>query len=78
LTSSFIFDCETNGFTSRRIDDEHLGAFEIVYQGEIELLYEVAESATVKVGWQHGIRKLTTEQQRVKNNNVWLGVEYVF
>ncbi len=78
LTGIFIFDYETNGFTSRRIDDEHLGASENVYQGEIELLYELDGSATVKLGWQHGSRKLTTEQQTIKNNNVWLGVEYVF
>ena len=78
LTSLFIFDYETNGFTSRRLDDEHLGASEDVYQGEIELLYELDESATVKLGWQHSSRKLTTEQQAVKNNNVWLGLEYAF
>ncbi len=78
LTGIFIFDYETNSFTSRRIDDEHLGAAENVYQGEIELLYELDGSATVKLGWQHGNRKLTTEQQSIKNNNVWLGVEYVF
>jgi Putative beta-barrel porin 2 len=78
LTGVFIFDYETNAFTSRRIDDEHLGASENVYQGEIELLYELNESATVKLGWQHGSRKLTTEQQSIKNNNVWLGLEYVF
>ncbi len=78
LTGMFIFDYETNGFTSRRIDDEHRGASENVYQGEIELLYELNESATVKLGWQHGSRKLTTEQQTIKNNNIWLGLDYVF
>jgi hypothetical protein len=78
LTGIFIFDYETNGFTSRRINDEHLGASENVYQGEIELLYELDGAATVKLGWQHGSRKLTTEQQSIKNNNVWLGLDYVF
>lgn len=78
LTGVFIFDYETIAFTSRGIDDEHRGASENVYQGEIELLYELDESATVKLGWQHGSRKLTTEQQTVRNNNLWLGLEYVF
>jgi hypothetical protein len=78
LTGIFIFDYENNKFTSRRIDDEHLGASENVYQGEVELLYELTELAIVKLGWQHGSRKLTTEQASIKNNNVWLGLEYVF
>jgi hypothetical protein len=78
LTGIFIFDYETNAFASRRINDEHLGAAENVYQGEIEFLYELDESATVKLGWQHGSRKLTTEQLAIKNNNVWLGFEYAF
>jgi hypothetical protein len=78
LTGVFIFDYETNAFTSRRLNDEHLGASENIHQGEIELLYELDESATVKLGWQHGSRKLTTEQASIKNNNVWLGFEYSF
>lgn len=78
LSGVFIFDYETNGFTSDKVNDEHRGASENVYQGEIELLYELAESATVKLGWQHGTRKLTTEQVSAKNNNVWLGFEYAF
>lgn len=78
LSSNFIFDYETNQFTSRRLDDEHLGAAENVFQGEIELLYELDEAAIVKLGWQHGSRKLTSEQVSIKNNNVWLGLEYEF
>lgn len=78
LTGLLIFDYETNEFTGIRVDDEHFGATENIYQGEIELLYELDESATLKLGWQHGRRNLTTEQQTVKNNNVWLGFEYVF
>jgi hypothetical protein len=78
LTGLFIFDYETNAFTTRRIEDEHFGASENFYQGEIELAYELDESAIIKLGWQHGSRKLTTEQQIIKNNNVWLGLEYVF
>ncbi len=78
LSSVFIFDYETNIFTSNNFVDEHHAASENVYQGEIELLYELDEASTVKLGWQHGNRRLTTEQVSVKNNNVWLGFEYKF
>jgi len=78
LSSVFIFDFEKNDFTSNNVNDEHRGMSENVYQGEIELLYELEESATVKLGWQHGSRKLTTDDLSVKNNNVWLGFEYSF
>lgn len=78
LSGLFIFDYEKNDFTSDNRNDDHYRASENVYQGEIELLYELDESATVKLGWQHGNRKLTTEQQSVKNNNVWIGFEYAF
>jgi len=78
LSSVFIVDYEKNTFSSNNVNDEHHGAAENVYQGEIELLYELDESATVKLGWQHGHRKLTSEQISVKNNNVWLGFEYAF
>src|SRR5690606_26010259 len=76
LTANFIFDYEKNDFTSTNRSDEHFGAAEIVYQGEIELRYEMTEHAGIKLGWQHGRRKLTTEERAVKNNNVWLGLEY--
>jgi hypothetical protein len=78
LIGNLIFDYESNSFSSRRIDDEHLGASEHVHQGEIELLYELDGSATVKLGWQHGSRKLSTEQVTINNNNIWLGLEYVY
>ncbi|NOS75717.1 MAG: hypothetical protein HOP36_14540 [Methyloglobulus sp.] len=78
LSGVFIFDFEKNDFTSANPNDEHFGGSENVYQGEIELLYELDETATIKLGWQHGSRKLTTEEKSIKNNNVWLGFEYGF
>ncbi|MEQ1740258.1 MAG: hypothetical protein ABL884_10140 [Methyloglobulus sp.] len=78
LSGIFIFDFEKNDFTSANPNDEHFGGSENVYQGEIELLYELDETATIKLGWQHGSRKLTTEEKSIKNNNVWLGFEYAF
>lgn len=78
LSAIFIFDYEKNIFTSQYVNDEHRGASENLFQGEIELLYELDKAATVKLGWQHGNRKLTSEMQSVKNNNVWLGLDYAF
>jgi hypothetical protein len=78
LSSVFIIDYEKNNFTSQYVHDEHHGASENVFQGEIELLYELDKATTVKAGWQHGSRKLTTDGQSVKNNNLWLGMEYEF
>ncbi|SJM91655.1 conserved hypothetical protein [Crenothrix polyspora] len=78
LSAIFIVDYEKNVFTSQYVNDEHRGASENLFQGEIELLYELDKSATVKLGWQHGSRKLTSEAHSVNNNNIWLGVDYVF
>ncbi|NOT84492.1 MAG: hypothetical protein HOP02_06845 [Methylococcaceae bacterium] len=78
LSGVFIVDYEKNDFTSQYLNDEHHSAAENLFQGEIELLYELDKATTVKLGWQHGSRKLTTENQNVKNNNVWLGIEYAF
>ena len=78
LGANFIFDFEKNDFQAKQPFDEHYRAFESVYQGEIELFYELSDAATLKLGWQHGQRKLSSEQQTVRNNNAWLGIEYVF
>ncbi|MEQ1529100.1 MAG: hypothetical protein ABL925_07275 [Methylococcales bacterium] len=78
VSSVFIIDYEKNDFTSQYVHDEHRGASENVFQGEVELLYELDKATSVKLGWQHGSRKLTTEAQSVKNNNLWLGMDYVF
>ncbi|WP_394753059.1 hypothetical protein [Crenothrix sp.] len=78
LSAIFIFDYEKNAYTSQYVNDEHRGASENLFQGEIELLYELDKSATIKLGWQHGSRKLTSEAHSVNNNNIWLGVDYAF
>ena len=73
-----IFDYERNDYTSTYEDDIHYDGNENVYQGELELIYEVTESAALKVGWQHGNRKFSYESHSVRNNNVWIGAEYHF
>lgn len=78
LTANFIFDYEHNASMSHRTEDERFGANENIYQGELELEYELSHSTELKLGWQHGNRKLNTEIATVKNNNVWLGFEYKF
>ena len=78
LSCVFIVDFEKNNFTTNNINDLHYGTSENVYQGEVEFLYELDESVIVKLGWQHGNRKLTSDNQNIKNNNMWLGFEYNF
>ena len=78
LSSVFIIDYEKNTFTSQYINDEHHDASENLFQGEVELVYTLDNVTNIKLGWQHGNRKVTTESQNIKNNNVWLGVEYFF
>lgn len=76
LSAIFIFDYETNGFTSHNLKDEHRGVTENIYQGEIELLYKLTGVTTLKFGWQQGNRQLTNEQSSINNNNFWLGFDY--
>ena len=78
LTANVIFDYEHNASMSNHLEDERLGSNENIYQGEIELEYELTHATQLKLGWQHGNRKLNTEMTYVKNNNVWLGFEYKF
>jgi len=78
LTANLIFDYEHNASMSQREEDERFGANENIYQGELELEYELTHSTELKLGWQYGNRKLSTEMANVKNNNVWLGFEYKF
>ena len=78
LSSVFIVDFENNKFDTHNINDLHYGSSENVFQGEIELLYELERNTAIKLGWQHGSRKLTSDNQTIKNNNVWLGFEYKF
>ena len=73
-----IFDYEHNDFTSSYAGDIHYGGSENVYQGELELVYEVNELTALKAGWQQGKRKFSYEANSVHNNNAWLGVEFHF
>lgn len=76
LSAVLIFDYEHNTFTSNFDEDVHRNAAENIYQGEIELLYELSHETTIKAGWQHGNRKFDFEDKNVRNNNFWLGIEY--
>ena len=78
LTLKAIFDYEHNDYTSSYEHDIHHNGTENVYQGELELIYEVTQSAALKAGWQHGNRKFSYEANTVHNNNVWIGAEYHF
>jgi len=78
LVLNAIFDYEHNDFTSPFEHDIHHGGHENVYQGELELLYELTESTTLKAGWQHGNRKFSYESHSVRNNNAWIGAEFHF
>jgi hypothetical protein len=78
LTVNLIFDYEHNVSMSDRQDDKRFGSHENLYQGELELEYELTHATQLKLGWQHGNRRLNTEMINVKNNNVWLGFEYKF
>jgi hypothetical protein len=69
-----IIDYEKNNYTSNNINDLQYGTSEDVYQGQIACLYKLHSSATVKLGWQYGNRKLTSDNQNVVINNLWLGL----
>ncbi len=73
-----IFDYEHNEYTSPYEDDIHYQGNENVYQGELELEYELTQLTTLKAGWQHGNRKFSYELHSVRNNNAWIGVELHF
>nr|MCH9699630.1 porin family protein [Gammaproteobacteria bacterium] len=78
LSAVLIFDYEHNIFTSDYPEDIHHNATENIYQGELEFLYTLNSEATIKFGWQYGNRKFNFEDKNVKNNNLWLGIEYGF
>lgn len=71
-------DFEHNDFTSPHAHDIHFNGSENVYQGELELLYELTHTMKLKVGWQHGMRKFNYESFWVDNNNAWIGAEFHF
>lgn len=78
LILNAIFDYEHNDYTSSYESDIRHNGNENVFQGELELLYELTESTTLKAGWQHGNRKFSYESHSVRNNNVWIGAEFHF
>lgn len=78
LQMMLIFDYEHNDFTSPFAQDIHHNGKENVFQGEIELVYELTEHTSLKGGWQRGARKFNYETHTVSNNNVWLGAEFHF
>jgi hypothetical protein len=71
-------DYEHNHLLSDFVKDIHYRGRENVYQGEIELQYELTEQTLLKAGWENGYRKFNFEYAAARNNNVWLGVEYRF
>lgn len=71
-------DFEHNDFTSPHTSDIHFNGSENVYQGELELLYELTHTMMLKAGWQHGKRKFNYESYWVDNNNAWIGAEFHF
>ena len=73
-----IFDYEHNDYTSSYVGDTHYNGNENVFQGELELVYELTELTALKAGWQHGKRKFNYESDSVRNNNVWIGAECHF
>ena len=73
-----IFDYENNEYTSPYREDLHYQGNENVFQGEVELLYALSPSTTIKTGWQYGSRKFSFERNSVFSNNVWLGFDYSF
>lgn len=73
-----IGDVEHNELQSEFVQDIHHNASENVFQGEVELLYDLNHETSLKAGWQNGYRRFNFENLAVRNNNVWLGVEYRF
>lgn len=55
FTLTAIFDYEHNDYTSQYATDIHYNGNENVYQGELELIYEIDESAALKAAWQQKV-----------------------
>ncbi len=72
------FDFEKNLFTSRFVDDEHHNAYENIYQGEIEFLYEINKNFDFIVEYIYGQRKFNFEPHTAKVNTVRVGGELRF
>jgi len=74
----FGLDFERNNFTSGLENDVHRGAYENVYQGDLEFEYRLTNAMTLKFGCQHGSRKFNFEPTSVTNTNLWLGGDFRF
>lgn len=69
---------ERNNFTSGIESDEHVGANEMIYQGNIEYHYNVIPTMALKLGFQRGGRKFSFEPKWVSNTNILFGGEFRF
>lgn len=71
-------DYERNNFTSGLQGDEHNGAKENLYQGEIELKHQLHNNVRLTVGFQRTQRDSTIDFRGGNDSNAWLGAEYTF
>lgn len=78
LKLALDFDFENNSFTTQNRVDEHYSNPEEVFLGGVQLRYALFETALLTLGLEHGSRKKKNEQTGFHNNNVWLGISYVF
>lgn len=77
-TLMLIGDYEHNDLQSQYPADIHYHGQENVIQGELEILHNLSEQLTLKSGWQNGYRRYNFEPTGLRNNNLWLGLEYRF
>src|SRR6185436_12943784 len=76
-TSLFLgVDYERNNFTSGLQGDEHNGAKENLYQGEIELKHQLHNNVRLTVGFQRTQRDSTIDFRGGNDSNAWIGAEY--
>jgi hypothetical protein len=72
------FDFERNTFTSGFPDDDFRGAHEMIYQGEAAVRYQLTEALAFTIGYIHGQRKLSFEEEASKINIVSFGSAFNF
>ncbi len=73
-----IVDYEHNDYTSPYVNDIHFNGTENVYQGEIEVNYQLTATTKLVSGWQYGVRKFNFENHSDASNNLWVGMEMTF
>ncbi len=69
---------ERNNFTNTLVGDERQGTDEEVWQGDMEVLYEVADGRFLNIGFQRSQRKASFDSRAVVDVNAWLGGQYEF